>query len=321
MSERHELYDVIVVGSGIAGLTASLYLGRHGISTLVVTRDIGGQLRLATLIENYPGLRSIRGYDIVMTLEEAVRDLESVEIVFDEVVRVERDGNAFKVVTRSGRTYRSYAVILSVGKAPRELGVPGERELLGRGVSYCVVCDAPLYRNKTVAYVAWGEHSRHGIEVLSGVASKVYWISRAERPVRDESFLSRVLSTGKVELYSGYEVVEIRGSSRVESIVVRRIGSDETRELKVDGVFVEVGFTLKTDFLRGIVELNERGEIVIDKLCRTSCRGIFAAGDATDIPYKQAIIAAGQGAVAALSAIRYLSEMKSKHAKMQHGND
>ncbi|RLE75387.1 MAG: hypothetical protein DRJ56_05840 [Thermoprotei archaeon] len=177
-------------------------------------------------------------------------------------------------------------------------------------MSYCSVCDAPLFRGRVVALAGVGELGLHAATVLSKFVRKCYWVFPGPDPGADPSAVEGLLSKGVVELVPRSRVVEIRGRNRVRSVVVREERAEQLRELEVDGVFIEMGYAPKTEFLRGLVELNERGEVVVNKLCETSCPGIFAAGDVTDVPYKQAVISAGQGAVAALSAYNYVARLR-----------
>lgn len=307
-------YDVVVVGAGIAGLTAALYATRQGLKTLVVGADLGGQLLLVSEIQNFPGFKSIRGFELIRRVEEQARSYGA-EIIFDEVVEVRREKDFFVIRGRSGE-YRGLAVILACGKAPKELGIPGERELRGRGVSYCVVCDAPLFKGRVVALISWGYHGVENAATLSNYAKKVYWIFPSEKPYEDEELVASVLSKGNIELIPNSTPLAIKGEKRVETLVVRDKEKGEIRELKVDGVFVEVGYEAKTGFLRGVVKLNEKGEVIVDREGRTSTPGIFAAGDVTDVPYKQAVIAAGMGAMAALSAYSYVMKLKGRKVRI-----
>jgi len=307
---EQEVYDVLVVGAGIAGLTAALYAVRQGLRTLVVGADLGGQLLLAAEIQNYPGFESVRGFELIKRVEAQARAFGA-EIVFDEITELRREGAIFVARGLSGE-YRALSVILACGKAPRELGIPGERELKGRGVSYCVVCDAPLFKGRTVALVGWGYHGLESAGVLASHAKRVYWVFPGEKPYEDEEAVQALLARGNVELVPRTQPVAIKGEKRVEALIVRDRATGEERVLQVDGVFVEIGYEAKTEFLRGFVQLNERGEVVVDRECRTSQPGVFAAGDVTDIPYKQAVIAAGMGAIAALSAYRYVMELKGR---------
>ncbi len=308
-------YDVIVVGAGIAGLTAALYAARQGLNTLVVSSDLGGQLLLTNEIQNYPGFKSISGLELIKRVEEQARSYGA-KIVFDTVTGVEERDGVFAVKTVMGGELEAEALVLAFGKSPKELGVPGEERLKGRGVSYCVICDAPLYRGRRVALVGWGHHNYENVMVLKKYASKVYWVFPGEKPIQDEALLEEVLRDGKVELVPRAEPVEVRGEKRVEALVVRDKATGEVRVLEVDGVFVEIGYVTRTEFLRGFVELNEKGEIIVDQKCRASRPGIFAAGDVTEMPYKQAVIAAGMGACAALSAYSYVMEKRGRRVAL-----
>ncbi|AJB42343.1 MULTISPECIES: NAD(P)/FAD-dependent oxidoreductase [Thermofilum] len=304
-------YDVIIVGAGIAGLTAALYAARQKLSTLVISADLGGQLLLTNEIQNFPGFMSISGLELIRKVEEQAKTYGA-EILFDEVTSIAEQENLFTVKTASGNEFQAEAVVLAFGKSPKEMGVPGEKELKGKGVSYCVICDAPLYRGKRVVLVGWGLHNYENIVRLRDYASKVYWVFPGEKPLEEEELLQEAMSKGNVELVPFSEPVEVKGDKRVQALVVRNKKTGELKTLEVDGVFVEMGYVTKTDFLKGLVQLNEKGEIVVDKMCRTSKPGIFAAGDVSEMPHKQAVIAAGMGACAALSAYAYVMEKRGR---------
>ncbi len=302
--------DVIIVGAGIAGLTAALYTARQKMDTLVISADLGGQLLIAPEIQNYPGFLSISGFDLVKKIEEQAKAYGA-EIVFDQVTGIEKKNNHFLVKTLSG-SYEALAVILAFGKTPKEMGVPREQEFKGRGVSYCVICDAPLYRNKKVALVSWGYHGIENANLLKDYASKVYWIFPADKPATEEDLLAEVLSKGNIDLYPNTIPYMVKGDRKVTHFVIKNKKTDEVIELEVDGIFVEIGYITRTEFLKGFIKLNNEGEIIVDDLCRTNQEGIFAAGDVTNMPYKQAVIAAGQGSIAALSAYNYVMRLKGK---------
>jgi thioredoxin reductase (NADPH) len=304
-------YDVIIVGAGIAGLTAALYAARQKLSTLVISADLGGQLLLTNEIQNFPGFMSISGLELVRKVEEQAKTYGA-EILFDEVTSIAERENLFTVKTASGNEFQAEAVVLAFGKSPKEMGVPGEKELKGKGVSYCVICDAPLYRGKKVVLVGWGLHNYENIVRLRDYASKVYWVFPGEKPLDEEELLQEAMSKGNVELVPFSEPVEVKGDKRVQALVVRNKKTGELKTLEVDGVFVEMGYVTKTAFLKGLVQLNEKGEVVVDKMCRTSKPGIFAAGDVSEMPHKQAVIAAGMGACAALSAYAYVMEKRGR---------
>ncbi|MCS7104056.1 MAG: FAD-dependent oxidoreductase [Thermofilaceae archaeon] len=305
-----EVYDVLIIGSGIAGLTAALYSARQGLKTIIVSADLGGQLVMAPEIQNFPGFESIRGYELIQRVEAQVRAYD-VEVVYDEIQELSRQGEYF-VAKGLSSEYRAFTVVLACGKAPKELGVPGEKELRGKGVSYCVVCDAPLFKGRTVALVGWGHHGWESVNTLAGYARKVYWVFPSAEPYDDEEAVRSLLSRGVVELVPRAQLVAVKGSKRVEALVVRNRDTDEEREIQLDGVFIEIGYEPKTGFLKGFVNLNDKGEVVVDREGRTSMPGVFAAGDVTDMPYKQAVIAAGMGSIAALSAYKYLMEVRGK---------
>ncbi|MCL7398215.1 MAG: FAD-dependent oxidoreductase [Thaumarchaeota archaeon] len=307
------VYDIIIVGGGAAGLTAALYATRQGLKTLVVAKDIGGQLTLASQIENYPGIKAIAGLELAQSIKEQAEEFGA-EFVYDEAIGISQLDNAFRISTKVSGDYDALAVILAFGKTPRSLGVPGEDRLVGRGVSYCAICDAPLFRGKKVAVVGWGEHAFKAVKVLRAYGNKVYIIHRGEAKLTDEELVRESESMNVVYMPNSV-VLEIKGDTRVRSIVLKNAKTGEEGELEVDGVFVEMGYTAKTDWVKGFVQLNENGEIVTDKLGMTSRPGVFAAGDVTDILYKQAVIAAAQGAIAALSAYNYIQRLRGLPTK------
>lgn len=304
-------YDVIVVGGGIAGFSAALYTARQRLKTLVVTKDIGGQLNMTTLVENYPAILKTSGPELVARVRQQA-ELFGAEVIFDEVIDIQKDGNLFRVRTYGGDEYTSLAVILAFGKTPRELGVPGEAKLKNKGVSYCTICDAPFFKGQDVALVSWGDLAREPATILSTTSNRFYWIFPGDKPIYDDEFLSNVLSAGKAVLVPNSEVVEIKGANKVEAVVVKNRKTGEIQELKVAAVFIEVGYVTKTDFVKHLVKLNERGEIIADWEGKTTTPGLFAAGDVVAYPYKQAVIAAAQGVAAALSATAYVLQAKGK---------
>lgn len=308
-----ELFDVIVVRAASAGLTAALYTSRQGLKTLVISKDMGGQALLTGDIQNYPGFLTIGGFELMNKFEEQAKHFGA-EFAYDEVQEVrERDGVCFTVKTPNGE-YGSCVLILAFGKTPRDLGVSGEQNLKGKGVSYCAICDGPLFKRKTVAVIGSGDPAMEAADLLAQFASKVYLVYQWSRIIGDEELITRLKNRGNVVFIPSSRVTEIKGDSKVESILLQNAVTEGISEVALDGVFVELGYVPRTEFVRNLVQLNAKGEIVVDKEAATSHHGIFAAGDVTDTPYKQAVVSAGQGAVAALSAYNYVQKMRGKAA-------
>lgn len=300
-------YDVIVVGGGIAGLTAALYASRQKVKTIVVTKDVGGQLTLTSSIENFPGYKSISGYELAAKVLDQAQQY-GVEIFFDEVVGIEEREEIFTVKTRQGYELSSEAVILAFGKTPREMNVPGEEKFKGRGISYCAICDAPLYRGRNVVVYGWGPQAFEAINLLCEYDNRVYLVHRGRSRLEPSKIPPNCVD--RFEEFPETMIKEVKGHDKVESVLLQSLTDGSVRELKVDGLFVELGYVVKTDWIKGFVKLNEDGEIIVDPRCATSRRGVFAAGDITNVAYKQAIISAGMGAIAALSAYNYIQEKR-----------
>lgn len=303
-------YDVIIVGGASAGLTAALYTGRQGLKTLIVTKDIGGQALLTNDIQNYPGFDQIGGFELMSKFQEQVVKY-GVEFAYDEVDTIgPTEEPGFEVKTQFAQ-YESEAVILAFGKTPRDLGVPGEDQYKGKGVSYCAVCDGPLYKGEKVAVVGNGEQALEAANYLSGITEHVYVVQSSKKVFGDEDMINALGRTGKVTFLNSSKVSSIEGGFAADSIKVSdSTGAEST--VGVAGVFIENGYITKTGFVKDLVNLNSQGEIIVDNYCRTSEEGVFAAGDVTDVPYKQAVISAGQGATAALSAYNYIQKKRGK---------
>ncbi|EWG07348.1 MAG: FAD-dependent pyridine nucleotide-disulfide oxidoreductase [Candidatus Aramenus sulfurataquae] len=304
-----EMYDVIIVGAGIAGLSAALYTSRQKLSTLVVSKDLGGQLNLTQLIENYPAINADTGIGLATKVESQAKKFGA-KFIYDEEIRAISKESDYFILKGIKGDYKARAVILAFGKSPRELNVPGESELKGKGVSYCAICDAAFFKDVPAAVVGEGEPGLEAIELLSRYSKPAYYISRTPQLVGEPEVVDSVAKRKNVELYLGYIVKGIKGENKVEAIIIENLKTHETKELKVDGVIIEMGYELRTEFLKGFVKLNEKGEIIVDELGRTSVEGVFAAGDVTQTPYKQAIVASAEGVKAALSAYNYLRSLK-----------
>jgi alkyl hydroperoxide reductase subunit F len=303
-SEVEGIVDVLIVGAGPAGMTAAVYCARKKLATAIVTRDLGGQVAWTLGIENYMGYQYITGRELAAKFEEQVRQFP-VPIVMDDVINVKREGDLFVVVTAGDRTFQAKTVIIASGKKPKELGVPNERRLIGRGLSYCATCDGPLFSKKDVAVAGGANSAVQAAIEMAQVANKVYIVSRS--PWRADAIVAeKAEQVRNLEKRVGYDILDILGENRVEGLRIRdkATGSEET--LQVQGVFVEVGLSPNTAFAKDLLDLNDLGEIIVDCKCSTKAPGLFAAGDVTMVHEKQIVVAAGEGAKAALSAHEYL---------------
>lgn len=308
-------YDVIIVGGGAAGLTAAVYAARRKMKTLIITINIGGQASEATKIENYPGFLGVNGAKLMTKFQKQAMK-SGAEIVFDEVKEVKEIGDRYTVKT-SSKEYTTKAVILAFGKTPRSLNIPGEEIFKGMGVSYCATCDLPLFKDKTVAIVGGGNAALDAALYGSKIAKKVYLIHRRDEFRGFEDLVGQVKKKENVELLLSYVITEIKGKDRVNSIVVQDLKTSQTKELQVDGVFVEIGSEVKTDFIKGLVKVDEKNQIIITNNCETFYPdrneirpGIFAAGDVTNTPFKQVVVSGGEGCKAALQAYNYIHGIK-----------
>ena len=310
-------YDVIIIGGGPAGLTASIYARRRELKVLVIAKAVGGQAALAHEVQNWPGTESTTGLELTQRMKVQA-DKWGVEFVSDEAQSVKENAGTFAVKTAQTE-YQAEAVILAFGLTPRDLGVPQEKELTGRGVSYCATCDGPLFRNKTVAVIGGGNSASEAAEYLSRVVKQVYLLSDSCNAVADAALVAGVKALQNVQVICGLKVTAVVGSDKVTGLKYNDLQTNKEKELAVDGIFVEIGFSPKTDWIKDTVKLNERKEIITDKVGTTSQLGIFAAGDCTDVGFKQMTIAAGEGAKAALSAYKYLAAKKGKVATPDWG--
>ncbi|RLG77335.1 MAG: thioredoxin-disulfide reductase [Thermoprotei archaeon] len=313
---KKEKYDVVVVGAGPAGLSAALYSARFSLQTLIIAEVLGGTLTDAGIIDDYMGLPNIKGPDLARKFEEHVRSY-GVDILLDKVVDIRREGEVFKIKCVSGSEYEGRAVILAVGSVRRKLNVPGETEFAGRGVSYCAVCDAPLYRGRVVAVVGGGNSALQSALLIASYASKVYLIHRRDSFRAFPIYVKLVQENPKIEVVLNSVVTEIGGTKTVEWVKIKNVKTAEERKLEVSGVFVEIGSEPPKDFFTRIgLEVDEKGYVVVKPGQITNIPGLFAAGDCTGGKFKkkfdQIITAAAEGAIAALSAYEYLMKGKEE---------
>ncbi len=302
-------YDVIIVGGAAAGLTAAIYTTRRALKTLVVTQDIGGQAATTPDIENYPGYENIDGLELMGKFKSQAEKYGA-EFVYEEVKEVKKDGETIKVRTNT-KEFESRAVILAFGLTHRHLGIPGEEEFIGKGVSYCATCDAPLFKQKDVAVVGGGNSAMDAAILLSKLANKVYLIHRRNEFRGEQVLIDRINEAENIEIIYNSQVKEIKGETVVKNLVLANINDDsQVKEINLNGVFVEIGYQVKGDLVEGLVDLDAKNQILVNNNNETSTPGIFAAGDVTNISYKQIVISAGEGAKAALQAYKYLNAGK-----------
>lgn len=304
------MYDVIIIGAGPAGLTAGIYCARKKLKTLILSRNIGGQTRRTWGVENYLGFTIISGPELTAKFQEHI---EKFDVKIKERIAVEKiikKDKTFQIKTTRGEIYESKTVIVASGKKPKKLDIINESEYVGRGLTYCATCDAPLFAKKDVAVIGGGNAALETVLQLMEIAEKIYLIDIAEKLSGDEIMQEKIKASKKVEIINDTEIKEIKGNSFLDQINVQNKKTGKTREINVEGVFIEIGSTPNVDFIKDLVKLNEFSEIKIDKRNMTSLAGIFAAGDVTEVIDKQIIIAAGEGAKAALGAYNYLVKQK-----------
>lgn len=306
MAIKSKQYDAVVVGAGAAGLTAAIYLGRRGVKTLLVSKDLGGQAAITAEIENYPGVLMTHGLSLMETFLTQAKDFGST-FMFDEAVGLKPLKKGWQIKTRKG-TVKALSVILASGLTPKNLEAPGENKLFGKGLFYSPADHGEKYKNKTVVVVGGGNSAMESVERLSHFAKKIYVVHRRDQFRADAITMAKLNGARNIEWLTFAEVKKVTGQAKVASVEVL-FQAGEKRSLRCDAVFVHIGYTAKTDWLRGLAALNDRNEVVINQHNETSMPGIFAAGDITTVNYKQVVISAGEGAKAALRCYKYLQEV------------
>jgi len=304
---KKEIYEVIIIGGGPAGLTAGLYTSRARLSTLLIESALfGGQMTTTELIENYPGFpEGITGDELSRLMEEQAKKF-GMETIAEEVVKVSLEGD-LKVVQTHESTYRCEALIVSTGTEYRKLGVPGEKEFAGKGVSYCATCDGAFFRDSQIVVVGGGDSALTEALFLTKFARELTIIHRRDALRGTKIYQERALSNPKIKFLWNSTVQEIRGDSIVRSVIIKNVKTGEINELETDGAFLFVGLIPRTQFLRGIVEMDEGGYVLTnEECCETSASGIFAAGDCRKKLLRQIATAIGDGATAAFAAEKYL---------------
>ncbi|HEU65527.1 MAG TPA: thioredoxin-disulfide reductase [Chloroflexi bacterium] len=302
------MYELIITGAGPAGMTAAVYAARKKLNALLISYDIGGQVLWTTGVENYMGYQFIEGPELMQKFEEQVKQFPLSIKTGERVSSLSQTNEGFKVVTDNGETYQSRSAIITTGKRPRQLNVPGEEKFKGRGVTYCAICDGPLFAGENVAVIGGGNSALEAVDDMVKIAEHVYLVSLTPL-TGDQVLIDKVTGASNLTIFPEHEVLEIKGENRVEEIKVRDLKSKQERELGVSGVFIEIGLIPNSEPFKGVVSLNRFGEIEVNCANETGVAGLFAAGDVTNVPDKQIVVAAGEGAKAALQAHRYLQRL------------
>jgi len=301
-----KIYDLIIIGAGPAGITAAVYAARKKMDILVITKDIGGQASWSGDIQNYTGYQFISGPELAIKFEEHMRKFDF-EIQENEEVKEVTSRNERLFIKTDKDNYQTKTVIIASGKRSRELGVPGEQEFKNKGLTYCATCDGPLFAERDVAVIGGGNSALDAALQLIKIANRIYIINFTDNLTGDAIMQDKARADKKVSIFNNSRVKEILGDSFVQAIKIEE--DKEEKTLDVQGIFVEIGLIPNSD-LAVDLEKNERKEIVVNQRNETNIPGVFAAGDVTNVPEKQIIIAAGEGAKAVLSAFRYLSTKK-----------
>ena len=302
-------FEIVIVGAGPAGLSAGIYVARQNVSCLIVSKDLGGQMNLIPRLENYPGAIMTSGQILAKTLETQYLSFKG-EIIYDTIEKIDEFEGGFKIKTTRSE-YAAKSVVLAPGKVPNMLGLENESEYFNKGIHYCTKCDAPFYQGRITASVGVGNYLLESGLLLSRMASKMYLILKGGRLAGDKDLVAAIENNKNIEIVTQSSVKAISGNSVLQQItIVDSSGAEKV--LDVDALFIEMGSKINLDYVKHLVKINTKGEIEIESGGMTSHPAIFAAGDATTIPYKQIIVACGDGSNAGLSAFNYLEKLKGK---------
>ncbi len=302
------MYDLMIIGGGPAGLTASVYAARKRLNTLLVSGDIGGQVNWTLGIENYMGYQFVAGPELIEKFHQQVSQFPIDQKIGPRISRLEKTRDGFEATSDTGEKYQSRVAILATGKRPGKLNVPGETELMGRGVTYCAICDGPVFSGQSVAVIGGGNSALEAALDMVKIAEHVSLVSLTNL-TGDAVLIEKLREARNLSLFVKYQTERIEGKDFVEGLSIKDLQSGESKRLGVTGVFVEIGLVPNSDLVKGFVELNKRGEVVVNGSSETNVPGLFAAGDVTDVPEKQIVVAAGEGAKAALQAHRHLQRL------------
>lgn len=305
--DHGETYDTLVIGGGPAGLNAALYAKRKGLSTGVIAKRIGGQLLNTSSVDNYLGISQVSGEALSEKYLEHLKELDVGILDEVEVSSLTKAGSTFETRLSDGRIFKSKTVIIATGSSPRKLDIPGENEYANRGVAYCAICDAPLFKGKNVIIAGGGNSAVEAAIDVAKFANQVTLVHRSQLRA-DQILIDAMLSHKNITVFLQTQILEIVGDQRMTGIRVFDKQTLAERIIEADGIFIEIGNLPANALIKDLVSLNEKGEIIVDEKNMTSLPGMFAAGDVTQIAYKQIVIAVADGAKAALAANEYINQ-------------
>lgn len=310
--ENH--FDVIVIGAGAAGLTAGIYLSRAKVKTLILNEGaVGGQMVLTHEIANYPGVENISGYELARIMKTQAQKFGCKIKSNIKITSFELDDEIKKVIVNNKDVYTSNAVIISTGGKSRMIGAKGEDEFKGKGISYCATCDGDFFQDKEIIVVGGGNSALEEAVSLTKYASKVTIVHQFDHFQAFEHYVEEAKNNEKISFVMESKIIEFIGDEKLESVKIQNQRTNEIKEMKIDGVFIFIGYVPNTESLEGILELNQWKEIVVDKDMKTNLDGVFAAGDSIQKRYRQVTTAVADGTIAALSAADYLNNQKQKN--------
>ncbi|MFC1873331.1 NAD(P)/FAD-dependent oxidoreductase [Chloroflexota bacterium] len=303
------MYELMIIGGGPAGLTAAVYAARKKLNAVMLSGDIGGQVNTTWGVENYMGYQFIQGPELMAKFQAQMEKFPIEQKVGYIISSLKKIMGGFEAVTEEGDKYQAKVVVYATGKSPRKLNVPGEAEFTGKGVAYCATCDGPIFSGKKVAVVGGGNSALEAALDMVKIAKHVDLVSLTPL-TGDPVLIDKLSSAKKLSLFTEYQTEKIEGDKFVNGMQIKSLKGNKEQSLDVAGIFIEIGLVPNSGPVSKLVELNDNGEVMVDCGCRTSVPGIYAAGDVTSVPEKQIVIAAGEGAKAALQAHRYLQRQK-----------
>jgi NADH-dependent peroxiredoxin subunit F len=306
----NNIYDSIIIGASAAGISSAIYLKRRGINFLILAKDIGGEMALSGIVDNYPGIPKTTGLELTKKFKEHLESY-GIEVINEEAIKLDKNNDLFVISTNKNNTYYSKTVIIATGSKPKKLNIPGEEEFYHKGVSYCSVCDMPLFKDKVVAIIGGGNSALEAGLMAADICKCAYIINKNPSFKGDKVLIEQLERKENIKIIYNALTQEIYGDKFVKGIKYLDTVSNTIQDINVDGVFIHIGMKPNSEFIPDSWNVkNTYGEIIINKLCETNVTGLFAGGDVTDIPFKQIGIAVGHGIICALSTVNYLNKLK-----------